>query len=204
MAIDKGVDVLTIHDGIPHSCPGINAAKWPKVHLTGTHIEGPSTWYRKHTDIHQRYILSRLANIRRGFGTIVCVWITAASKEAILQDLSYCFCTWKEGCLFINSNVASYSFSGKCSKQADLSFGEFTNGSWTNLLVESTGFPQLLRNNLLSIKFVNPNFLREVVRVHSPAATHIVPVGTTPSLCFVWGLTWAARADFHTSSWPSC
>jgi hypothetical protein len=42
------------HDGIPHSCPGVNAAKWPDIRFTGTHIGGPNTWYRSHTDIHQR------------------------------------------------------------------------------------------------------------------------------------------------------
>jgi hypothetical protein len=46
----------------------------------------------------------------------------------ILQDLSFCFCTWKEGCLLITSNVAGCSFSGKCSQRAGLSFGEFAKG----------------------------------------------------------------------------
>ena len=115
------------HDGIPHSCAGVNAAKWPEIRLTGTHIQGPSTWYRLHTDILQRYILSRLADIRRGFETYERVWITASPKDS--TRLSYCICTWKEGCLFINSNIAGYSFSVTCSKRADPSFGEFDNGN---------------------------------------------------------------------------
>jgi hypothetical protein len=36
--------------------------------------------YNSH--VHQRYILSRLADISRGFGTYERVWITAASKDS--------------------------------------------------------------------------------------------------------------------------
>jgi hypothetical protein len=49
--------------------------------------------------------------------------------QMILPDLSYCFCTWKEGCLFITSDLAGCSFYVKGSKGADLSFGEFANGN---------------------------------------------------------------------------
>jgi len=49
--------------------------------------------------------------------------------QKILPDLSYCFCTWKDGCLFISSEVAGCSFYVKGSKGADLSFGEFANGN---------------------------------------------------------------------------
>ena len=41
-----------------------------------------TTWYRQHTDIHLRFILSRLALIRRGFGTNVRTWFTAASTDS--------------------------------------------------------------------------------------------------------------------------
>ena len=40
----RATKLYNSHDGIPHSCPGVNAAKWPEIRFTGTHIRGRSTW----------------------------------------------------------------------------------------------------------------------------------------------------------------
>ena len=83
--------------------------------------------------------------------------------QKILPDLSYCFCTWKEGCLFITSNVVGCSFYGKGSKRADLSFGEFANGNQDKFAcngywVPSTSYTSRI---LFSYKGVSPSLLLE-------------------------------------------